>query len=101
MLEVHASVSCLQSPASVIHSANQEKGENKEGVATIQITVGSTGRYYEVGRRGAIKTEEALRKLLVKDIADGYFGQSVIPNAPSIIDQAVKVYRKLTEEDNE
>lgn len=70
-------------------------------VATIQITVGSTGRYYEVGRRGAIKTEEALRKLLVKDIADGYFGQSVIPNAPSIIDQAVKVYRKLTEEDNE
>ena len=31
-------------------------------VATIQITVGSTGRYYEVGRRGAIKTEEALRK---------------------------------------
>lgn len=41
------------------------------------------------------------RKLLAKDIADGYFGQSVIPNAPSIIDQAVKVYRKLTEEDNE
>ena len=68
---------------------------------SFQITVGSTGRYYEVGRRGAIKTEEALRKLLVKDIADGYFGQSVIPNAPSIIDQAVKVYRKLTEEDNE
>ena len=68
---------------------------------SIRITVGSTGRYYEVGRRGAIKTEEALRKLLVKDIADGYFGQSVIPNAPSIIDQAVKVYRKLTEEDNE
>lgn len=63
--------------------------------------MGSTGRYYEVGRRGAIKTEEALRKLLVKDIADGYFGQSVIPNATSIIDQAVKVYRKLTEEDNE
>ena len=68
---------------------------------SIRITVGSTGRYYEVGRRGAIKTEEALRKLLVKDIADGYFGQSVIPNVPSIIDQAVKVYRKLTEEDNE
>ena len=68
---------------------------------SIRITVGLTGRYYEVGRRGAIKTEEALRKLLVKDIADGYFGQSVIPNAPSIIDQAVKVYRKLTEEDNE
>ena len=68
---------------------------------SIRITVGSTGRYYEVGRKGAIKTEEALRKLLVKDIADGYFGQSVIPNAPSIIDQAVKVYRKLTEEDNE
>ena len=41
------------------------------------------------------------RKLWVKDIADGYFGQSVIPNATSIIDQAVKVYRKLTEEDNE
>ena len=94
---------CILPPiSSICHSFRQpRKGENKEGVATIQITVGSTGRYYEVGRRGAIKTEEALRKLLVKDIADGYFGQSVIPNAPSIIDQAVKVYRKLTEEDNE
>ena len=91
MPEVQASVSCLQSPASVIHSANQEREKIKKEWL----------QFKEVGRRGAIKTEEALRKLLVKDIADGYFGQEVIHRAPSIIDQAGKVYRKLTEEDNE
>ena len=62
---------------------------------SINITVGSTGRYYEVGHRGAIKSEKALRKILAKDIADGYFGQEVIPNAPLIIEQAVKIYNKL------
>ncbi|MGN0728448.1 hypothetical protein [Treponema sp.] len=68
---------------------------------SIQITVGSTGRYYEVGHKGAIKTETALRKILAKDIADGYFGQEVIPNASFIIDEAVKIYKELTGSDND
>ena len=68
---------------------------------SIQITIGSTGKYYEVGHRGAIKSEKALRKLLVKDIASGYFGQEVIPNAPDIIEQAVKVYNKMVGNVNE
>ena len=68
---------------------------------SINITVGSTGRYYEIGHRGAIKSEKALRKIIAKDIASGYFGQEVVPNAPSIIDQAVKIYRKLNGIENE
>ena len=77
----------------------------KSGVKTfsksIQITIGSTGRYYEMGHRGAINSEKDLRKNLAKDIADGYFGQEIIPNAPSIIDEAVKIYKKITEGENE
>lgn len=45
----------------------------------ISIHVGKTGRYYEIGRKGAIKTEAALRKLVTKDIASGYFGQNITP----------------------
>ena len=66
-----------------------------------QITIGTTGKYYEVGHRGAIKSEKALRKLLVKDIADGYFGQEVIPNSQDIIEQAVKIYKTLEGNENE
>ena len=77
----------------------------KKGVKTfsksIQITIGSTGKYYEIGQRGAIKSEKALRKLLAKDIADGYFGQEVIPNAPDIIEQTVKIYNKMVGNENE
>ena len=68
---------------------------------SIQITIGTTGKYYEIGHRGAIKSEKALRKLLAKDIADGYFGQEVIPNAPDIIEQAVKIYKTLEGNENE
>lgn len=77
----------------------------KKGVKTfsksIKITIGSTGKYYEIGHRGAIKSEKALRKLLAKDIADGYFGQAVIPNAPDIIEQTVKIYNKMVGNENE
>ena len=69
-------------------------------VATIQITVGSTGRYYEVGRRGAIKTEEALRKILAKDIASGYFGEYIIPEiASQIVNIAVEAFEVLVNEE--
>ena len=78
-----------------------QKHEAKTIAKSINITVGKTGRFYEVGHRGAIKSEKALRKLLAKDIAAGYFGQEVIPNGPLIIDQAAKVYRKLMENESE
>ena len=69
-------------------------------MATIQITVGSTGRYYEVGRRGAIKTEEALRKILAKDIASGYFGEYIIPEiASQIVNIAVEAFEVLVNEE--
>ena len=82
-------------------AAGKGVGKIVQKVAGISIHVGKTGRYYEIGRKGAIKTEAALRKLLAKDIADGYFGQEVIPNAPDIIEQAVKVYNKMVGNENE
>ena len=67
---------------------------------SIRITVGSTGRYYEVGRRGAIKTEEALRKILAKDIASGYFGEYIIPEiASQIVNIAVEAFEVLVNEE--
>lgn len=67
---------------------------------SFQITVGSTGRYYEVGRRGAIKTEEALRKILAKDIASGYFGEYIIPEiASQIVNIAVEAFEVLVNEE--
>lgn len=64
---------------------------------SIQITIGASGKYYELGK--SIKSEDALRKLLIKDIASGYFGQEIIPNTLFIVEEAVKIYKKLTEED--
>ena len=64
---------------------------------SIKIIIGSTGRNYEISHM----SENALRKLLAKDIADGYFGENVIPNAPFIIEQTVNAYKKLTEVNDE
>ena len=86
--------------AGIIISKGLEAGA-KAISKSIHVTVGSNGKYYEIGRRGAIKTEKALRKLLAKDIASGYFGQNVIPNAPDIIEEAVKAYKKLNGDDDE
>ena len=86
--------------AGIIISKGLEAGA-KAISKSIHVTVGSNGKYYEIGRRGAIKTEKALRKLLAKDIASGYFGQEVIPNAPAIIEEAIKAFRQLNGDDDE
>ena len=70
-----------------------EKGVGK--IASISIHVGTTGRQYEIGKRGAIKTEVALRKLVAKDIASGYFGQNITPEiASQIIEKAAEGFKK-------
>ncbi|MBB5218706.1 hypothetical protein HNP77_001075 [Treponema rectale] len=67
----------------------------------INVKIGSTGRFYELGHRGSIKSREGFRKLLEKDIASGYFGQEIIPNAPLIVQEAMKVYDAIKETENE
>lgn len=65
-------------------------------VAGISITVGKTGRYYEIGKRGAIKTESALRKIVAKNIASGYFGQEISPEiASQIVEKAAKGFKEI------
>ena len=50
--------------------------------------------------QGAIKTEEALRKILAKDIASGYFGEYIIPEiASQIVNIAVEVFEVLVNEE--
>ncbi len=67
-------------------------------IANIQITVGKTGRYYEIGKRGAIKTEKALRKMVAKDIAKGYFGENIAPEmASQIVEQSVEAFKTIKE----
>ena len=49
---------------------------------------------------GAIKTEEALRKILAKDIASGYFGEYIIPEiASQIVNIAVEAFEVLVNEE--
>ena len=64
----------------------------------IMITVGSDRRYYELGKE--ITNEKALRKLLLKDLTSGYFGNEILPNVQTIVDEAKKIYRKLEELEN-
>lgn len=67
-------------------------------IANIQITVGKTGRYNELGKRGAIKTEKALRKMVAKDIAKGYFGENIAPEmASQIVEQSVEAFKTIKE----
>ena len=66
----------------------------------INITVGKTGKFYELGTRGAIKSEKALRKMIIKDIASGYFGTEIVPNANQIVDEAVKAYKIIQDTEN-
>ncbi|MBQ7673610.1 MAG: RHS repeat-associated core domain-containing protein [Alphaproteobacteria bacterium] len=86
--------------AGVVYSEGTKFGGNALA-KSINITIGKTGKYYELGHRGAIKSERALRKQVVKDVDSGYFGKEVIPNAKSIADEVVKIYKALKEQANE
>ncbi len=77
--------------AGLTFSSLTKSGANKISTG-ITVKVGSSGRYYELGHRGAISSKEEFRKELIKDITSGYFGQDVIPNSPSIVQEAMKVY---------
>ena len=86
--------------AGIAYSKFTGWGANKISNA-INVKIGSTGRFYELGHSGAIKSKEGFRKLLMKDIASGFFGQEAIPNAPLIIQEAMKVYDAVKGSENE
>ena len=90
----------LTEGAILVASFAAGKGAEKivQKVAGISIHVGKTGRYYEIGRKGAIKTEAALRKLVAKDIASGYFGQNIPPElASQIVEKAAEGFKEALE----
>lgn len=65
------------------------KGITNKVSSSINVTIGKNGRYYELGRRGALKSKKAIQKLVKKDIAEGYFGQNIAPElASQIVDKA-------------
>ena len=89
----------LTEGAILVASFADGKGGEKivQKVAGISIHVGKTGRYYEIGRKGAIKTE-ALRKLVAKDIASDYFGQNITPEiASQIVEKAAEGFKEALE----
>ncbi len=86
----------------LVMSFAASKGVEKiaQKVAGISIHVGKTGRYYEIGKRGGIKTAEALRKQIAKDIASGYFGQKIAPElASQITKQAVEAFNEALKDE--
>ena len=93
----------LTESAVLVASFAVGKGTEKvvSKVAGISINVGKSGRYYEVGKRGAIKTETALKKLIAKDISKGYFGKNIAPELTSqIVEKAVEGLKKVINDEN-
>jgi RHS repeat-associated protein len=74
----------------------KQVGKLVEGVGNraVSISVGKNGRYYELGRRGALNTKDALRALVAADIANGIFGNL----APEVASQLLKEANKAIEE---
>jgi len=71
------------------------KGLEKLG-NSINISIGKNGLYYMKGRRGALKTVDGIRKQLMKDFTEGYFGQKIAPEVASQLTDAVmtEIYKK-------
>lgn len=63
---------------------------------SINISIGKNGLYYMKGRRGALKTVGGIRKQLMKDFTEGYFGQKIAPEVASQLTDAVmtEIYKK-------
>jgi hypothetical protein len=61
----------------------------------IRINVGKNGQYYEIGRRGAINTREALRRFVTADIANGTFGKLNTEMAGQLLEKALKAFDEL------
>ena len=82
---------------SMIASKSVENVARK--IARVEIHIGKTSRYYEIGKRGAIKSEKALKKIIAKDIASGYFGENIAPEmASQIIKESVDAYKSITKQ---
>ncbi|MCL2805262.1 MAG: hypothetical protein FWD26_04925 [Treponema sp.] len=60
------------------------------GERGIKISIGRNGRYYSLGRRGALRTKTAIKQQIQGDIANSEFGKI----APSITEQLIN---KVTE----
>ena len=71
------------------------KGLEKLG-NSINISIGKNSLYYMKGRRGALKTVDGIRKQLMKDFTEGYFGQKIAPEVASQLTDAVmtEIYKK-------
>ena len=75
---------------------NHKTKKIAEKVAGISVYVGNSGKYYEIGKRGAIKTKTALRKIIERDIASGYFGKEIAPVlASQIVEKAAEWLKEV------
>ena len=77
----------LTEGAILVASFADGKGGEKivQKVAGISIHVGKTGKYYEIGRKGA-------------DIASDYFGQNIPPElASQIVEKAAEGFKEALE----
>jgi hypothetical protein len=61
----------------------------------VSISVGRNRHFYEVGRRGAIKTKEALRRIVAADIARGVFGDLSQEVAGQLLEKALEAFDEV------
>lgn len=73
---------------------NKAAGKIVNSVAdrAIGISVGKNGRFYEIGRRGAMKTKDAFRALVAADIASGVFGDLIPEVSEQVLEKALKAF---------
>lgn len=67
--------------------------------ASVEIAIGKNKHFYEIGRRGALKSADAIQKLVEKDIANGYFGKNISAELTSQVVTAVMNAYKAAVED--
>lgn len=86
--QIEGGIEIINAGIGIVASEVFVKGFTNKVSSSINVTIGKNGRYYELGRRGALKSKKAIQKLVKKDIAEGYFGQNIAPElAAQIVDK--------------
>ena len=74
-------------------------GNAVEKAAGVEITIGKNKHFYEIGRKGALKSADAIQKLVEKDIANGFFGKTSSEVTSQVITATLNAYKAVIEDE--
>ena len=85
--------------AGVVLKTNVEMGVRRISEKGLKISIGKNGRYYSMGRRGAMQSKRAIRSLIAADIANSVFGNLAPEFANRILRLSMDAYDATKNED--